>query len=94
MAVLVKFVGSLCHISGAREIALAYSEGFLLKDLILKVVTEKPGLESSLIDRHLEDPKPNALVLVNGREISVLKGLETALKDGDEVVFVPVVHGG
>jgi molybdopterin converting factor small subunit len=31
---------------------------------------------------------------VNGREISVLNGLDTILKDGDEVVFVPVVHGG
>jgi molybdopterin converting factor small subunit len=34
------------------------------------------------------------LVLVNGREISVLNGLETRVKDEDEVVFVPVVHGG
>jgi molybdopterin converting factor small subunit len=31
---------------------------------------------------------------VNGKEISVLNGLDTVLKDGDEVVFVPVVHGG
>jgi molybdopterin converting factor small subunit len=31
---------------------------------------------------------------VNGKEISVLQGLETVIKDGDEVVFVPVLHGG
>jgi molybdopterin converting factor small subunit len=36
----------------------------------------------------------NSLVLVNGTEISVLSGLDTNLKDGDEVVFIPVVHGG
>jgi molybdopterin converting factor small subunit len=34
------------------------------------------------------------LVLVNGREISVLNGLETVVKAGDELVFVPVMHGG
>jgi molybdopterin converting factor small subunit len=34
------------------------------------------------------------LVLVNGKEISVLDRLETLIKDGDEVVFIPVVHGG
>jgi molybdopterin converting factor small subunit len=34
------------------------------------------------------------LVLVNGREISVLDGFETTLNDNDEVVFVPVMHGG
>ena len=42
----------------------------------------------------LEDPKSNALILLNGKEISVLNGLQTKVKDGDEVVFVPVVHGG
>ncbi|MEM3789347.1 MAG: MoaD/ThiS family protein [Candidatus Bathyarchaeia archaeon] len=40
------------------------------------------------------DPRPNTLIIVNDREISVLRGLETVLKDGDEVVFIPVSHGG
>ena len=53
-----------------------------------------PALKRSLIDQQLEDPRPNALILVNGREISVLNGLETNLKNGDEIVLVPVVHGG
>jgi molybdopterin converting factor small subunit len=47
-----------------------------------------------LIDPELENPRPNTLILVNGKEISVLNGLDTMLEDGDEVVFVPVVHGG
>jgi molybdopterin converting factor small subunit len=34
------------------------------------------------------------LILINGREISALNGLDTILQEGDEVVFVPVVHGG
>jgi molybdopterin converting factor small subunit len=38
--------------------------------------------------------KTNALILVNDREISVLNGLDTKLDDGDEIVFVPVIHGG
>jgi molybdopterin converting factor small subunit len=53
-----------------------------------------PKLEQALIDPECESPKTNMLVLVNGKEIGVLNGLETAIKDGDELVFVPVVHGG
>jgi molybdopterin converting factor small subunit len=53
-----------------------------------------PAFKQSLIDQQLEDPRPNALILVNGREISVLNGFETNLKDGDKIVLVPVVHGG
>jgi molybdopterin converting factor small subunit len=55
---------------------------------------EKHSLRLNLLDEQLAEPKPNALILVNGKEISVLHGLETKLRNGDEVVLVPVVHGG
>jgi molybdopterin converting factor small subunit len=48
----------------------------------------------TLIDPELNDPRPNALILVNGREISALKGLETRVHEGEEIVIIPVVHGG
>ena len=48
----------------------------------------------TLIDPELNDPRPNVLILVNGREISALKGLETRLRNGEEIVIIPVVHGG
>ncbi len=51
-------------------------------------------LKRALVDPELEDPRPNALILVNGKEISVLQGLDTEVKDGDEIVLVPVSHGG
>ena len=37
---------------------------------------------------------PIRVILVNGREISILNGYQTEVSDGDEIVFVPVVHGG
>ena len=55
---------------------------------------EVPELKRNLVDQQLDDLGSNTLVLVNGMEISVLNGLETRLKDGDEIVLVPVVHGG
>jgi molybdopterin converting factor small subunit len=59
-----------------------------------EIVRELPRLNRVLIDLELEDSRPNTLVLVNGKEVSVLHGLDTVVKNGDEVVFVPVVHGG
>ena len=53
-----------------------------------------PELKRTFTDQPLNDAKSNSLILVNGREISVLNGYETKLNDGDEVVLVPVVHGG
>jgi molybdopterin converting factor small subunit len=53
-----------------------------------------PKLKSALIDPMSGEPRSNMLVLVNGQEIGVLNGTETKINDGDEIVFVPVMHGG
>jgi molybdopterin synthase sulfur carrier subunit len=47
-----------------------------------------------LIDPELNDPRPNALVLLNDREINVLKGMETEVKNNDVLTIIPVAHGG
>ena len=94
MAVTVKFIGALRHFSGESEFELDCTDGTSVMALVTEITKDSPELKRSLVDQQLEDPKPNALILVNGREISVLEGLETKLKDGDEIVFVPVVHGG
>lgn len=36
----------------------------------------------------------NTLVLVNGVEVSALDGDSTELSHDDEVVLIPVIHGG
>lgn len=37
---------------------------------------------------------PYVKLLVNGRDIEYLDGMETRLKDGDEVAIIPPVAGG
>jgi len=94
MAITVKFIVALRHASGVDEVTLNSKADLSIKELINEITKDTPALRRSLIDQQLEDPRPNALILVNGREISVLNGLETNLKDRDEIVLVPVVHGG
>jgi molybdopterin synthase sulfur carrier subunit len=89
-----RFVGNFRNLAGKGKFTLELSEGILLKEAIKQIIEKFPKIERALIDPELDDPKPNTLIIVNGREISVLNGLETLLKDGDEVVFVPVSHGG
>ena len=52
------------------------------------------ALRSLLINSATSDPRPNALIMVSGREINTLKGLETELTEGDELALLPVAHGG
>lgn len=94
MVVNVKFIGSFRSFSGKDKLAIKLKNAVSLRALVRKIVEKLPKLKSVLIDPESGDPRASMLVLVNGREISVLKGLDTTVDDGDEVVFVPVVHGG
>ena len=93
MPLTLKFIGALRQISGKTQLTVNFQEEMSLKDLITKISQEMPQLEKTFSDQ-LNDSRSNALMLINGREISVLNGLETKLNDGDEIVFIPVVHGG
>jgi len=94
MTVNVKFVGSFRGVSGKSKIVFRFSSPVSLKVLVAKVVEKLPKLKSALVNPESGEPRSNMLVLVNGQEIGVLNGIETKVNDGDEVVFVPVVHGG
>ncbi len=94
MPLTIKFIGALRHLSGKTEFTFSFQQGISIKELIDKIVQELPELKHTFTDQELNDSRSNSLVLVNGREISVLEGYETKLKEGDEIVFVPVVHGG
>jgi molybdopterin synthase sulfur carrier subunit len=94
MKVNFKFVGSFRNITNKSKVVMELDEGAKLKEALKRIIEEFPKIERALIDPELGDPRPNTLIVINGREISVLKGLETVLKNGDEVVFIPVSHGG
>ncbi len=93
MAIQIKFIGALRHLSGRSQLSLD-KEDITIEQLVENLSDQYPALRRTFTDQTLNDPKSNSLILVNGKEISVLDGYKTELKDGDEIVFVPVVHGG
>ena len=94
MPLTVKFIGAMRHLSGKTQFVVTFHDGISIKELMNKIAQEMPELKRTFSDQELNDSRSNSLILVNGREISVLNGYETKLNDGDEIVFVPVVHGG
>ena len=94
MVITVRLIGAFRNASDKGKLTITSEGTISLRKAIKEIVKELPKLKKVLIDPELENPRPNTLILVNGKEISVLNGLDTMLEDGDEVVFVPVVHGG
>jgi molybdopterin converting factor small subunit len=91
----VRFLGLFQQLSGKKHLKVKLDESATVRTLILKLaVTFSSEFKRALLDSELENPSPNSLILVGGKEISVLEGLETKVKDSKEIVLVPVAHGG
>jgi len=90
----VRLLGVFRGFSGKSLITLKLEQPNVRK--VIQKLADSVSVEAKrlLVDPELNDPRPNALILVNGKEIGVLKGLETEIKESDEVTLIPVSHGG
>jgi molybdopterin synthase sulfur carrier subunit len=70
-------------------------DGALVRDLLF-LLAEKHGepFQKAIYEPKGVDLKPHYIVSVNGLLLNQLNGIETKLKDGDQVVMMPVVTGG
>jgi len=81
--VKIRTIGIFRELFGNKLLAIKLKRNSTVKNVVQK-----------LAGSEINDVWLNALVLVNGKEISVLNGLKTMVSDGDEIVLLPVSHGG
>jgi MoaD family protein len=95
ISVEVTFLGVFQRLSGKKRFQMKLEEPATVRKIVTNLTeTFSPEFKQALVDSQLDDPRPNTLILVGGKEVNVLQGLETEVKDADEVVLLPVVHGG
>ncbi len=86
---------TLKQILGQREFEVSIQEGSTVKNLLAWMI-ERWG---DKLSPHLFQPEsdrvlPHIRLLVNGRDIQFLKGVDTVLHDGDEFSMLPILTGG
>ncbi len=87
--VKVKLIPPLDKEVGSKEINVSMKENTTVFDILNKLSLEyKVRL---VIDNDLN---PGYLVLLNDKDINVLEGLKTKVKNGDILIIIPVSHGG
>lgn len=94
MKVSVKFFGVSAQVVGKGE-ATFDIEGEKVRDLLnhLDRLYRERAAEIASPDFFAKPTRYN-IILVNGRDLSVLGGLDAELKDGDEVMVITFAHGG
>jgi molybdopterin converting factor small subunit len=96
MKVRVKLYGVFRSAAKSSEIVLDVETNANIKAVVTQLASREDfqNLRQLLLDNSTSDPRPNALVLVSGREINTLRGLDTLLHEGDDVAMLPIAHGG
>ncbi|RLI06553.1 molybdopterin synthase sulfur carrier subunit [Candidatus Bathyarchaeota archaeon] len=91
MRVRVVLEGPLARLAGGEKLVLDVREGATLLEALRALCSLRPSL-SVLFDTDTGDPRTNFLLLLNGRDVDVLGGLETKLSEGDELCIIPLVR--
>ena len=92
MRVAVRFRGPVGKRMRTPIFDVEVREGSTLRNL-LEVLLQKEENVSAIWNSP-ESIDSEALVLLNEVDVGLTGGLETELSDGDEIVVLPLVHGG
>ena len=96
LKVTIDYLGSIKRALGLKQAEqVELKEDAKVCDL-LSLLAEKNGdtFKKSIYEPKDLDLKPHYVLSVNGLLLNQLNGLETKLKDGDRLIFMPVVTGG
>ena len=92
--VTVRFVGVLHEVFKKKQTKLRFGQSPTVKEIIERLGGISAEARRRILDPESDQIHPALLVLVNGREVSALKGSETLVEKENEVVLISVSHGG
>lgn len=87
MKIKVKYFLNFKKISGHSKEELFFKNDKVNVKDVFKVLNNKYQIE-------FEKVVPKRIVMVNNRSINQLKKENTILKDGDELIIMPMISGG
>ena len=96
MRVHVRSVLSIASVLGGKEHNIDADDGAAVEDVIDFLIKKHGEPLKELLLRN-DDPMellPYVKIYVNGRGLDFLNGLETGLRDGDDVMLMPQISGG
>jgi len=92
MKVKIKLLRPFSDAIGKNEIELEF-DGSQLKDLLNELVTKYPKLKNEIYTKN-DELTDYICIFVNDKPFTALNGLDSILKNNDEILFFIPVSGG
>ncbi len=98
--VRVEFLFSTAHViegKGTSEhsiLQIDVEEGEKVRTLLDQLVGRYPRIRPVIFDATSANLNEEVTLFLNGQRLELLNGLETKLKDGDVLSFLPFISGG
>ncbi len=89
----VRIFATLRSLVGAKEIEVDVEAGDTVWNMLEKLTAEYPALGERVLDDD-GNLQSSITVLVNGRSIKFLGGLNSTIQEGDALALFPPVGGG
>ena len=94
ISISIELIGFLQKKLGKKKLQIFLDKSTTIKMLIQRLEFNVSSKTSLFTDNKDEDIRSSILILVNGKEISALNGLNTLLENDASVTFIPFSHGG
>jgi MoaD family protein len=95
MKIQVHYLGYIKNLLGKKNEELEIEEGVTLSELLGKLAkTYGQPFKKDVFESGLKDVKTGFVVTVNGILIGQLNGVETKLKEGDNIILMSLMSGG
>ena len=89
----VKVFGTLRPLVGGKELHVAVCAGQTVRDVLAALAAGYPTLGERVLD-DVGEVQKSVHVLVNGRSVKFLDGLDTAVRESDLMALFPAIGGG
>ena len=92
MLVKVKFFATFRELFKGKEVEVELASAPNVQRL-LNYLCQSPKCRREILDRYGK-PRPDVMILKNGKQIQSLDGVQTELEAGDTIAMFPPLGGG
>ncbi len=91
MRVTVKLFGGIGNLAGISTASVLLHPHAVVSEALKELYQSHPALQEKL---ETGIARGYVNIIVNGRNVRFLSGLETSLSEGDRIAFLPPIGGG